>query len=480
VKIIRGNTDMAESKTNFDVVIVGGGPGGYVAAIRASQLGMKVAVVERDKLGGICLNWGCIPTKALLRNAELYNLMNNAEEFGITVKDLSFDFEKVIKRSRKISERISKGVEFLFKKNKIEHISGFGKINEKGKVGIYKKKEDKKPEKTLTAKHIIISTGARPRSIPDVDIDGKKILSYFEAMVPKEVPKSMIVIGAGAIGVEFAYFYNAFGTKVTLVEMMPTILPVEDKEVTKVVADKFKKSGMDIHTETKVEKIDTSGKGVKVTVSGKDGKKQDLKADVALMAIGVQGNIVDIGLDKVGVKTEKGHIKVDEYYRTNVDGIYAIGDVIGAPWLAHVASHEGIVCVEKIADAETHPINYDNIPGCTYCQPQVASIGLTEDQAKEKGYAIKVGRYPFRVHGKAIAAGETDGFVKLIFDSKYGELLGAHIVGSEATELIAELGMAKTLEATKEEIVRTVHAHPTLAEAIMEAAGDAYGESIHT
>lgn len=470
---------MAENNTSFDVVVVGGGPGGYVAAIRASQLGMKVGVVERDKLGGICLNWGCIPTKALLRNAEIYNLINNAGEFGIKVKEVSFDFEKVIQRSRKISERISKGVEYLFKKNKIEHISGYGKIPQKGKVDVYKKADDSKPEKTISAKHIIISTGARPRSIPDVKIDGKKVISYFEAMAPKELPKSMIIIGAGAIGVEFAYFYNAFGTKVTLVEMMPTILPIEDKEVTKVVADKFKKSGMDIYTETKVEKVDTSGKQVKVTVSAKDGKKKDITADVALMAIGVQGNIENIGLEKLGVKTDKGQIKVDEYYRTNVEGIYALGDVAGPPWLAHVASHEGIVCVEKIAGADTHPINYDNIPGCTYCQPQVASIGFTEEKAKEKGYEIKVGKYQFRVHGKAIAAGETDGFVKLIFDAKYGELLGAHIVGSEATELIAELGMAKTLEATKEEIVRTVHAHPTLAEAIMEAAGDAYGEAIH-
>lgn len=470
---------MAENNTGFDVVVVGGGPGGYVAAIRASQLGLKVGVIERDKLGGICLNWGCIPTKALLRNAELYNLMKHADEFGITVKDISFDFEKVIQRSRKISERISKGVEYLFKKNKIEHISGFGKIPRKGKVDVYKKADDSKPEKTISAKHIIVATGARPRSIPDVKIDGTKVISYFEAMAPKELPKSMVIIGAGAIGVEFAYFYNAFGTKVTLIEMMPTILPIEDKEVTKVVAEKFKKSGMDMHTETKVDKIDTSGKQVKVRMSDKDGKKKDLTADVALMAIGVQGNIENIGLEELGVKTEKGYIKVDEYYHTNVEGVYAIGDVAGPPWLAHVASHEGIVCVEKIAGVDTHPINYDNIPGCTYCQPQVASIGFTEEKAKEKGYDIKVGRYPFRVHGKAIAAGETDGFVKLVFDGKYGELLGAHIVGSEATELIAELGMAKTLEATKEEIVRTVHAHPTFAEAIMEAAGDAYGEAVH-
>jgi dihydrolipoamide dehydrogenase len=471
---------MTDSNTGFDLVVIGGGPGGYVAAIRASQLGLKVGVVEHQRLGGICLNWGCIPTKALLKNAEVYNLMNrDAGEFGITVKDLSFDFGKVIERSRKISERISKGVEYLFKKNKIEHISGYGKIAKKGAVEVYKKPDDTKPAQSLSAKHIIIATGARPRSIPDVKIDGKKILSYFEAMVPKEVPKSMIVIGAGAIGVEFAYFYNAFGTKVTIVEMMPTILPIEDADVSRVVADRFKKSGMDIHTDTKVEKVDTSGKGVTVTIADKEGRKKDISADVALMAIGVQGNVENIGLEKLGVKSEKGAITVDEYYRTNVEGIYAIGDVAGSPWLAHVASHEGIVCVEKIAGHATHPINYENIPGCTYCQPQVASIGLTEARAKEKGYEVKVGRYPFRVHGKAIAAGETEGFTKLIFDAKYGELLGAHIVGSEATEMIAEIGMAKTLEATKEEIVRTVHAHPTFAEAIMEAAGDAYGEAVH-
>jgi dihydrolipoamide dehydrogenase len=470
---------MTESKTGFDLIILGGGPGGYVAAIRASQLGMKVAVVEHERLGGICLNWGCIPTKALIRNAEVYNLINNADEFGIQVKGISFDFEKIISRSRKVSDRITKGVEYLFKKNKIEHIAGYGKIPHKGKVDVYKDKSDSKPVQTLAAKHIIVATGARPRTIPNVKIDGKKILSYFEAIMPKKLPKSMVIIGAGAIGVEFAYFYNTFGTKVTLVEMMPTVLPIEDKDVTKVVAESFKKSGIEIHTETKVEKVDTSGTGVTITVAGKNGKKNEIKADVALMAIGVRGNIEDIGLEKLGVRTEKDHIKVDEYYRTNVDGVYAIGDVAGPPWLAHVASHEGIVCVEKIAGHQTHPINYDAIPGCTYCQPQVASMGLTEEKAKEQGYKIKVGRYPFRVHGKAIAAGETEGFVKLLFDEKYGELLGAHIVGSEATELIAEIGIAKTLEATKEEIIRTIHAHPTFAEAIMEAAGQAYGESVH-
>ncbi len=470
---------MADQGTKYDVVVVGGGPGGYVAAIRATQLGLKTAVVEKDRVGGICLNWGCIPTKALLKNAEIYSLIKKSEEFGITVKDVSFDFEKIISRSRKVSEQITKGVEFLLKKNKIDHIPGYGKLSSGGKVDIFSSAEDKKPQKSVHAKHIILATGARPRSISGVKIDGKKILSSTEAMIQKKVPKSMIIIGAGAIGVEFAYFYNVFGTKVTIVEMLPSILPVEDAEISKVVAQSFKKSGIELITETKVEKIDTSGTGVAVTITGKDGKKQELKSDLALMAIGVQGNIENLGLEELGVATEKGNIKVNEYYRTNIDGIYAIGDVIGPPWLAHVASHEALVCVEKIAGHKTHPIDYLNIPGCTYCHPQVASIGLTEAKAKEKGYELKIGKYPFRVHGKAIAAGETEGMVKLIFDAKYGELLGAHIVGAEATELIAEIAMAKSLEATKEEIVRTVHAHPTLSEAVVEAAGVAYGDAIH-
>jgi dihydrolipoamide dehydrogenase len=470
---------MPEQNTRFDVVVIGGGPGGYVAAIRAAQLGLKVSVVERDRIGGICLNWGCIPTKALLKNAEVYSLINKSEEFGINIKNVSVDFEKVISRSRKVSEQITKGVEFLLKKHKIENISGTGKIPSPGKVEVYTKPDDKKPSRTLSTKHIVIATGARPRSIPGVKIDGKKILSSTEAMIQKKIPKSMIIIGAGAIGVEFAYFYNAFGTKVTIVEMLSTILPIEDAEVSKVVSQSFKKSGIELMTETKVDDVDTSGSGVTVTVITKDGKKQSINAELALMGIGVQGNIENLGLEDLGIKPENNHIKVDEYYRTNVGGIYAIGDVIGPPWLAHVASHEGIVCAEKIAGHQTHPLNYDNIPGCTYCQPQVASIGFTEEKAKEKGYELKIGKYPFRVHGKALAAAEPEGFVKLIFDAKYGELLGAHIVGAEATELIAEIAMAKSLEATKEEIVRTIHAHPTLSEAIMEAAGVAYGEAIH-
>ncbi len=463
---------MAEKQ--FDLAVIGGGPGGYVAAIRASQLGMKTAVIERDKLGGVCLNWGCIPTKALLKNAEIYNHFKHADEWGITYKDLKFDFSKIIERSRKVATINSKGVEYLFKKNKIEHISGFGKLLGKGKIEVSK---DGKPTDTVLAKHIIVATGARPRMLPNVKIDGKQIISSTEAMTLQKRPESMIVIGAGAIGVEFAYFYNSFGTKVTIVEMLPNILPVEDKEISKLLESNFKKSGIVILTESKVESV-TTGKEVKVVVVTKDGKKE-LKADVALMAIGVQGNIENMGLETVGVKTDRSWITVDDLSRTNVDGIYAIGDVAGAPWLAHVASREGIVCVEAIAGKNPQPVDYDNIPGCTYCQPQVASLGMTEEKAIADGYQIKVGRFPFSASGKARAIGATDGLVKLIFDAKYGELLGAHILGSEATEMIAELGVAKTLETTVSAIGGTVHAHPTLSEAIMEAAENAYGHAIH-
>ena len=458
----------------FDVAVIGGGPGGYVAAIRASQLGMKVAVIERDKLGGVCLNWGCIPTKALLKNAEIFQHFKHADEWGITYKDLQFDFPKIIARSRKVAQLNSKGVEYLFKKNKIEHISGFGKLLGSGKVEV---SNGGKVSETVSAKHIIVATGARARTIPGVAIDGKQIISSTEAMSLQSLPKSMIVIGAGAIGVEFAYFYNAFGTKVTIVEMLPNILPVEDKELSKLLESSFKKSGVEIFTETKVESV-TTGKEVSVAISTKEGKKT-LKADVALMAIGVQGNVENIGLEKLGVKVEKGWIQVDDFGKTNVPGIYALGDVAGSPWLAHVASKEGIICVEAIAGKNPQPIDYDNIPGCTYCQPQVASLGLTEEKALAAGYQIKVGRFPFSASGKARAIGATEGLVKLIFDAKYGELLGAHILGSEATEMIAELGAAKTLETTVDGIAKTIHAHPTLSEAIMEAAENAYGHSIH-
>ncbi|MBI3194201.1 MAG: dihydrolipoyl dehydrogenase, partial [Ignavibacteriae bacterium] len=458
----------------FDVLIIGGGPGGYVAAIRAAQLGFKTAVVERDKLGGVCLNWGCIPTKALLKNADIYNQIKHAEEWGISYKDLSFDFGKIIKRSRDVALKNSKGVEYLFKKNKIEHISGFGFITGKGKVEV--RKEGKAVEE-ISAKHIIIATGARPRSIPGVTIDGKKVISSTEAMLLQEVPKSLIVIGAGAIGVEFGYLYNSFGTRITIVEMLPNILPIEDKELTKLLASNFKKQGIEILTETKVDSLKV-GNDVNVTIQTKD-TKRELKADIALMAIGVQGNVENMGLESLGVKVEKSWIQVDDFGRTNVDGVYAIGDVAGAPWLAHVASREGIVCIEAIAGKNPQPIDWDNIPGCTYCQPQVASLGLTEEKALAEGYQLKVGRFPFTASGKARAIGETDGLVKLIFDAKYGELLGAHILGAEATEMIAELGVAKSLEAISGTIAGTIHAHPTLSEAIMEAAEDAYGHAIH-
>jgi len=463
---------MAERQ--LDILVVGGGPGGYVAAIRASQLGLSTAVVERDRLGGVCLNWGCIPTKALLKNAELYRAFQHADRWGISYKGLTFDFAKIIKRSRDVALLNSKGVEYLLKKNKIEHIHGSATLAGPGKIEV---SSDGKKKETLLAKHIILATGARPRSIPGVEIDGKKVIGSAEAMTLTKLPKSMVIIGAGAIGVEFAYFYNAFGTRVTMVEMMPGILPVEDEEISKLLTSNFRKNGIEIITGARVEEVKT-GKDVTVTVSSADGKKK-LKADVALMAIGVQGNIEKLGLEKTGVKTEKDWIVTDELSRTSVPGVYAIGDVAGPPWLAHVASREGVVCVEAIAGKNPVPIDYVNVPGCTYCQPQVASIGMTEKRALEEGYEIKIGRYPFTASGKARAIGETDGLVKLIFDAKYGELLGAHILGSEATEMIAELGLAKSLESTAPGIFQTIHAHPTLSEAVMEAAENAYGHSIH-
>ncbi len=465
-------TPMAEKQV--DIAVIGGGPGGYVAAIRAAQLGLKAAVIERDKLGGVCLNWGCIPTKALLKNAELYTQFKHAADFGISYKDLTFDFTKIIERSRKVALLNSKGVEYLFKKNKIEHIGGTGRIAAKGKIEVSR---DGSPAEMVSAKHIVIATGARPRSFPNMPVDRKTIITSSEAMTLSKLPSSMVVIGAGAIGVEFAYFYNAFGTKVTLVEMMPSILPLEDRELTKMLESQFRKSGIELLTGTKVDGI-AAGKGVTVAVTAPDGKKE-IKADLALVAVGVQGNIENLGLESLGVRVEKGWIQVDDFGRTNVDGVYAIGDVAGPPWLAHVASREGVICVEAIAGKRPQPIDYDNVPGCTYCQPQVGSIGLTEEKALAAGYQIKVGRFPFTASGKARAIGETDGLVKLIFDAKYGELLGAHILGADATEMIAELGVAKALETTAGGIFNTIHAHPTLSEAIMEAAENAYGHSIH-
>jgi len=460
---------------SYDVAIIGSGPGGYVAAIRAAQLNLKTVLIERENLGGICLNWGCIPTKALLKSAETYALFKEADSFGLKADKLSFDFKKIIDRSRKVADINSKGVGFLMKKNKIDVLKGQGRITSASSLEV--NGEDGKTT-PLSARHIIISSGGRPRSIPGIDIDGKKIIEYRKAMSLEKKPASMVIVGAGAIGVEFAYFYNQFDTKVTIIEMLDQLLPVEDKEVSDLLAKNFKKNKIDIHTSTKVAGIKKSKNGVIVTYI-KDGKEDTIEADIALIAIGIQGNVEDLGLQEVGVKTEKSFIPIDQWYQTNVRGIYAIGDITGPPLLAHVASHEGIICVEKIAGHPTHALDYNSIPGCTYCQPQVASIGLTEAKAKEAGHELMIGRFPYAASGKARAIGEREGFVKLIFDKKYGELLGAHIIGAEATELIAELGVAKNLESTAESLLRTIHAHPTLSEMIMEAAGDALGESIN-
>ena len=462
----------------YEIVVLGGGPGGYVAAIRAAQLGFKTAVIDKDKLGGICLNWGCIPTKSLLKNAEIYDLMkNHSYDFGIKMQGLDFDFNRIIKRSREISDRITKNVEILIKKNKIDRIKGFGKFSSKNQIDIFD--EERKKSSSITADKIIIATGAHPKVLPAIPVDKKKIITSTEAMILPELPKEMIIIGAGAIGIEFAYFYSVLGTKVTVVEMLDTILPIEDREVSETLAKSFKKRGIEIFTKSSVEKAVVNGNKVLVTINT-EGQRKDLTADIVLNAIGVTGNVEGFGLEELGVELFKNHIKVNKStYETNVNGIYAIGDVIGPPWLAHVASHEGIHCVEKIKGLHVQDIDYNSIPGCTFCQPQVASIGLTETKAKEAGYEIKIGKFPFMASGKAFAIGEREGFVKFIFDAKYGEILGVHIIGSEAAEMIAEAGLAKSLEATGESIIKTIHAHPTLAESIMEAAAQAYGEAIH-
>lgn len=463
---------------SYEIAVLGGGPGGYVAAIRAAQLGFKTVVIDKENLGGVCLNWGCIPTKSLLKNAEFFDKMkNHSAEFGISVKELSFDFSKIIKRSRDVSDRITKNVELLVKKNKIDRIRGYGKLISKNQIDIYD--NDGKNSDSITAEKIIIATGARAKTFPNIPVDRKVIITSTEAMNLSEQPKEMIIIGAGAIGVEFAYFYSVLGTKVTLIEMMENILPIEDKEVSQTLEKSFKKRGIEIFTSTSVENVVVKGKKAHVTMIQK-GEKKELTSDIVLSAVGVTGNVEGFGLEELGIELFKNHIKVNKTnYRTNIENIYAVGDVIGAPWLAHVASAEGIQCVESIKGLHSEPINYENIPGCTYCQPQVASVGLTEAKAIEKGYEIKVGRFPFMASGKAFASGEREGFVKLIFDAKYGELLGAHIIGSEATEMIAELGIAKSHGATYESIAKTIHAHPTLSESIMEAAANAYGESIH-
>ncbi|GAA4370138.1 dihydrolipoyl dehydrogenase [Hymenobacter saemangeumensis] len=459
----------------FDLVVVGSGPGGYVAAIRASQLGLKVGVIERESLGGICLNWGCIPTKALLKSAQVFEYMQHAQDYGITVKDASYDFGAVVQRSRGVADGMSKGVTFLLKKNKVEVISGTGKLLAAGKVEVTKADGGKE---TVEAKHIILATGARSRELPALPIDGKKIIGYRQAMVLPAMPKRMVVVGSGAIGVEFAYFYRTMGAEVTVVEFMPRIVPVEDEEVSRQMEKSFKKIGINVMTSAEVTKVDTAGEGCKVTVKTAKGEQQ-LDCDVVLSAAGVVTNLENIGLEELGIKVERGRIIVDDYYQTNVPGIYAIGDIVPGPALAHVASAEGIICVEKIAGHHPEPLNYQNIPGCTYAQPEIASVGMTEKEAKEKGYDVLVGKFPFSASGKASAAGAKDGFVKVIFDKKYGEWLGAHMIGANVTEMIAEVVVARKLETTGMEIIKAVHPHPTMSEAVMEAAAAAYGEVIH-
>lgn len=460
---------------NYDVIVLGSGPGGYVTAIRASQLGLKTAIVERAELGGICLNWGCIPTKALLKSAQVFEYMKHAADYGITVSDVKADFGAMVKRSRDVAGGMSKGVQFLMKKNKIEVIEGNGVVKAGKSVEVTKADGTKQ---TISAKHIIIATGARSKDLPTMKQDGKKIIGYREAMTLPMQPKKMVIVGAGAIGVEFAYFYHSIGTEVTIVEFMDRLVPVEDEEVSKELARQFKKNGINIMTSSAVESVDTSGAGCKVQVKTAKGV-EILECDIVLSAAGVVANIENIGLEQVGIKTDKGKIVVDKYYRTNIDGYYAIGDVTPGPALAHVASAEGITCVEAIAGHHPEAIDYGNIPGCTYCFPEIASVGMTEAAAKAAGHEIKVGKFPFTASGKAKAGGTPEGFVKVIFDAKYGEFLGAHLIGANVTEMIAEVVAARKLETTGHEIIKTIHPHPTMSEAIMEAAAAAYGEVIH-
>ena len=466
---------------SVDLVVIGSGPGGYVAAIRAAQLGMKTAIVERDALGGVCLNWGCIPTKALLRTAEVYTNMKHAEEFGLTAENIGFDIEKVVKRSRNVAAKLSGGIGYLMKKNKIAVIEGEARL-EKGSAAPLVKVKTKDGEDTVKAKHVILATGARARTIPQAGLepDGKFVWTAKEAMVPDIMPKSLLVIGSGAIGIEFASFYRALGAEVTVVEMLDRILPVEDKEISAFADKRFQKQGMKIMTGAQVEKLDTSGKLAKATIKTKDGKSETVEAERVVVAVGIVGNTENLGLEAVGAKIDRGHVVVDEWLRTGVPGLYAIGDLVGAPWLAHKASHEGVICVEKIAGVkEVHPLNVTNIPGCTYCQPQIASVGLTEEKAKEQGYKVKVGRFPFNGNGKAIALGEPEGMVKTVFDEKTGELLGAHMIGAEVTELIQGFGIARSAELVEQDIMHTIFPHPTLSEMMHESVLDAYGRVVH-
>lgn len=459
----------------YDVIVVGSGPGGYVTAIRASQLGLKTAVVEKESLGGVCLNWGCIPTKALLKSATVFDYINHASDFGIKVGSSSMDFGSVIKRSRSVADGMSSGVQFLLKKNKVDVLMGMGKIKPGKKVEVT---DDKGVNTSYDADHIIIATGARSRELPNIPQDGKTIIGYREAMTLPKQPKKMVVVGSGAIGSEFAYFYNAIGTEVTLVEYMPSIVPVEDKEISAQLGRSFKKQGIKVMVDSSVEKVEKTSKGAKVTIKTKKGEEV-IDCDIVLSAVGVVANIENIGLEDVGIVTDKGKIQVDEFYKTNIPGYYAIGDCVPGQALAHVASAEGILCVEKIAGHHPEALDYNNIPGCTYCSPEVASVGYTEEAAKEAGYELKVGKFPFSASGKASAAGHKEGFVKLIFDEKYGELLGAHMIGYNVTEMIAEIVAIRKLETTGEELIKTVHPHPTMSEAVMEAAAAAYGEVIH-
>ena len=465
----------------YDVIVIGSGPGGYVAAIRSAQLGFKTAVVERESLGGICLNWGCIPTKALLKSAQVMEYALHATDYGVTVSDPKPDFDAMVKRSRKVADKMSKGVQFLMRKNKIDVLTGTATLKSKGKVEI-KDKDGKVTEQD--ARHTVIATGGRAKELPNLKIDHEKIIGYREAMVLPKQPKSMIIVGSGAIGVEFAYFYNSIGTKVTIVEFLPRIVPVEDEEISKELEKVYKKKGIDIMTSSEVTGVDTSGDGVKATVKTKEGEVT-LEADIVLSAVGIVANIQNIGLETLGIKTEKGKIAVDKYYRTNVQGIYAIGDCVPGQALAHVASKEGIICIENIAFNEKkykhqpEPIDYNNVPGCTYCSPEIASAGYTEKAAKDAGYEIRVGKFPLSASGKASAAGAPEGFIKVIFDAKYGEWLGSHMIGYNVTEMIAETVLGRKLETTYQEVLNAIHPHPTISESVKDAIEVAYDEAIH-
>jgi len=461
--------------SKFDVIVLGSGPGGYVTAIRASQLGLKTAIIEKESLGGVCLNWGCIPTKALLKSAQVFEYLKHADDYGLTVENYDKDFDAVVNRSRNVAGTMSKGVQFLMKKNKIEVIMGYGTLKAGKKVAVA---SEDGSETVYEANHVIIATGARARELPSLPQDGKKVIGYREAMTLPKQPKKLIVVGSGAIGVEFAYFYNAIGTDVTIVEYMPRIVPVEDEEISKQMERSFTKSGIKVMTSAEVTKVDTSGKGVKATVKTDKGEEV-LSADIVLSAVGIKTNIENIGLEEIGIATDRDKIIVNDFYQTNLPGYYAIGDVTSGQALAHVASAEGILCVEKIAGQPVEPIDYNNIPGCTYCFPEIASVGYTEEQAKEKGYEIKVGKFPFTASGKAQAGGHTDGFVKVIFDAKYGEWLGCHMIGAGVTDMIAEAVVGRKLETTGHEILKAVHPHPTMSEAVMEAVAAAYDEVIH-